>query len=1242
MKALTLLFVLFLSVFSFAQPNPEFSASPLVVCVGQPVQFTDLSTSSSPIISWTWNFGDGNQSTQQNPSHIYSVAGPKNITLTVFDGTTAVPEVKSAYILVNPLPQPSFTIQASSCTLPISPVISNVLPTSGHTYSWNFGNGQTSTSLNPTGIVYNTAGTYNVNLQVTNSNTGCTNSVQHPITVSNFNTNFSASDVVLCVGESVSLTDLSTNANQWNWQFGDGGTSSSQNPQHAYSTAGTYTISLTSQNTAAGCTDNHSIQITVVPNPVVQFSVDPTIGCAPLSVDFTNNTGTAGTYTWNFGNGTTFVGENPGTIVYANNGSYLPSVTFIDQNGCAGQYTLPDSIRVRPVIPDFTSNVVDGCEILEVQFADLSIVPNPSDDPIVDWQWDFGNGTTFSGQNPGTQLFNEGEYDVTLTVTTSNGCQETISYDEFIRVGVHTQIDFTVDPTSGCAKSPYNFTSNIVVPIPYDPDDITYSWSYGDGNTGQGPNPTYNYPIDTGYFDVQLIVSFRGCEDTVTYTDLIYIDAPISLFQPSQTLFCNPTFPVNITTTDMAILGVVSDDVQMIWDWGDGNTPDLLEDPDLEDGDQGAFAHTYNSFGNYTIKQVVHNFTTGCSDSTTQLIVMSNIDASFTLSQDSLCVGNGVNFQNSSTSTNPIVDFVYTFGDGTPALEDQEDGSHLYNQTGTFPLSFTVSDVLGCTDNFVQNIISLARPVANIQVSDQTGCAPINVIYSAQNSTPGSPNGVDLDLFQWTFPNNTTTTTTNENAPTNYLITTEGTFTTSLIVTDEFGCISNPASVSTTITKPIASFSVDNVVCDLENFVATSNSQNAVQHDWILDGVNTGNTSTTPGFSFDEQGSAIITSVNHNLQLIVTDANGCMDTTDQIITVSLPYANPDYDFDGANVNAAGDFICPPVFADLTDNSISFGNISGWAWDFGDGNASTLENPENTYVFAGVYSASLTVTDEYGCVDDTLLFEYLQIGGPTGEVSWQLAGDVCNPLYEFIPENLVNVTNIVWHLDDGTVVEDLDGFFHDYNNQGTYFPVAYLEDDNGCSVPYEMLDLIVPYSQLNAFFQIDDITDLLVSDDVFINDQSTGGFQGIEYWHWDFGESTTTQESGDITYSWNNPGNYTITLIVEDHAGCVDTFSLDVLISIDIEVPNVFTPNGDGINDYFQLPNDALDVYDVVIVNRWGNLIYEGIGQKGPNMWDGRTQGGKMCTEGVYFYRLSGNNKYDGKFMDKHGFVTIEL
>src|SRR5690606_28119633 len=160
---------------------------------------------------------------------------------------------------------------------------------------------------------------------------------------------------------------------------------------------------------------------------------------------------------------------------------------------------------------------------------------------------------------------------------------------------------FTVDPTSGCAKSPYNFTSNIVVPIPYDPDDITFSWSYGDGNTGQGPNPTYNYPIDTGYFDVQLIVSLRGCEDTVTYTDLIYIDAPISLFQPSQMLFCNPTFPVNITTTDMAILGVVSDDVQMIWDWGDGSAPDLLEDPDLEDGDQGAFAHTYNSFGNYTI-----------------------------------------------------------------------------------------------------------------------------------------------------------------------------------------------------------------------------------------------------------------------------------------------------------------------------------------------------------------------------------------------------------------------------------------------------------------------------------------------------------------------------------------------------------------------------------------------------------------------------------------------------------------
>src|SRR5690606_7343039 len=215
------------------------------------------------------------------------------------------------------------------------------------------------------------------------------------------------------------------------------------------------------------------------------------------------------------------------------------------------------------------------------------------------------------------------------------------------------------------------------------------------------------------------------------------------------------------------------------------------------------------------------------------------------------------------------------------------------------------------------------------------------------------------------------------------------------VVTDEFGCVSDPVATSTTITKPVASFNAPAVVCDLEQFVVNSTSQSAVQHSWTVDGVVSGNVSGNPTFQFDDQGSATVFSEDHTLLLVVADVNGCVDSVQQVITVSLPYANPDYVFDGANVNAQGEFICPPVFADLTDQSVSVGNVTSWSWDFGDGNASVLENPDNTYVFAGVYTATLSITDEYGCMDDTVLFEYLSIGGPIGEVNWELLGDICD-------------------------------------------------------------------------------------------------------------------------------------------------------------------------------------------------------------------------------------------------------
>lgn len=185
MKSLLTFLISFLLIgYSYAQPVPNFSATPLEICVGENVQFTDLSSSSATLTNWTWDFGDGSTSSIQNPSHTYTNSGLFTVKLTAADVNGAAPEVKINYITVNPLPNLSFTSNVTGgCSLPSVVSISNVLPNSGVTYNWDFGNGTTSTSGNPANINYTAQGVYNISLTATDITTGCVNDIIETINI---------------------------------------------------------------------------------------------------------------------------------------------------------------------------------------------------------------------------------------------------------------------------------------------------------------------------------------------------------------------------------------------------------------------------------------------------------------------------------------------------------------------------------------------------------------------------------------------------------------------------------------------------------------------------------------------------------------------------------------------------------------------------------------------------------------------------------------------------------------------------------------------------------------------------------------------------------------------------------------------------------------------------------------------------------------------------------------------------
>jgi len=1217
-------------------PTAQFTGAPTAVCIGSAVNFVNQSTNgTAPITGWSWDFGDGNSSTQTNPAHTYGAAGTYTVTLVVTASNgQADPEVKVNYITVNPTPVASFTTSTNGCVLPVAVTFNNT-STGGTSYAWNFGNGQTSTLQSPAAVNYITAGTYNVSLIVTNS-FGCTDTITQALVVSNFQAGITA-PATACVGVPVSINDNSTvGSNAWTWTLTGGSPASSTNQNNSvtYSTAGTYTIALTSQNTGSGCTGTTSQQITILPLPVPSFTAVPTSGCAPQTVTFTNTSPSGSNFVWTFGDGGTFTGQNPPAHTYTNNGSYSVTLTMTGSNGCPGSITQNNLITLTPPTASFTADVTNGCDPLDVQFTSTSTSSNP----IVSWSWNFGDGTTFNGENPPLHTYPVGVYDVSLIITTQSGCVGSDTIAQYIQVGHIDAVNFSIDQSPECAKTAIDFTNLSVILAPHTSSEVTYSWDFGDGGTSSVENPSYSYPNDTGYFDVQLIVNFRGCIDTLIQTDAVYIKAPISRFQPAQTLYCNPaSFPVNVVVNDQAIIGALPDDADMIWRWGDGTLTNL-DDIDFDDADLGTTSHNYSAYGSYTITQVIHNYTTGCEDSTTALIHISQTVAAFTISNDSVCENTAMTMLSTSTSSHPFG--TYSWDMGNSQTTSGINPSYNYPNSGTFTITLTATNNVGCSDDQTFTpMTALETPVAQITASDDAGCAPFLVTFTNSSSVQG--NGVPLESFLFGFPDDLSTQTTNSIATTvNHIFNTEGVFPVTLVATDQFGCISAPASVSITITKPVAGFNVDAVVCDEESFTATNTASgsNPLSYQWFVDGTQEATTTDYSTF-FNEPSNSASSSTSHIISMIVTDVNGCKDTIASTVTVSTPVADIAFLLDGAATNANGDFTCPPVFADFTDASLTFGTITNWNWNFGDGKQSTLENPSNTYVFPGTYSATLTITDEFGCTSDTTLVNFLTIFGPTATPSWTQDLTQCGQDVIFDIGTTDNVTDIIWNLDDGTIVNDSTLFLHTYQNVTTYSPSVSVFDSNNCQVIYPLNPITIPDNGLDAFFTASS-TDINLGTQVIYDDQSTSQAP-IVSWEWDlFNTAPFTNSNGsNVSSIYVVPGDQVITLTIEDALGCFDQFQLVIHVDGNFDMPNVLTANGDGTNDLFSFEYDIFESFNIVILNRWGNVVQQKTNQTGTTFWDGTNQGGEKCTDGVYFFQLDAILK-DGTALSKDGFLQL--
>jgi PKD repeat protein len=267
---------------------------------------------------------------------------------------------------------------------------------------------------------------------------------------------FSATPVSGTAPLIVQFTDQSTNSPlYWGWSFGDGNTSTVQNPAYTYPNAGTYTVTLTATNAAGSnvCTKSNYVTVTSTASaiPVPVFSATPLSGSSPLTVQFTDlSTGSPTSWSWNFGDGNSSTLENPSNV-YSGDGTY--TVTLTETNAIGSNTTTQSGYvvvgAVVAPVADFSASPTAGTAPLIVQFTDSSAGSPTS------WSWDFGDGTTVTDENPTHTYTSAGTYSVTLTATNSLGSNTSVESD-YILVAGNTAVTATetAEATSALSYTP--------------------------------------------------------------------------------------------------------------------------------------------------------------------------------------------------------------------------------------------------------------------------------------------------------------------------------------------------------------------------------------------------------------------------------------------------------------------------------------------------------------------------------------------------------------------------------------------------------------------------------------------------------------------------------------------------------------------------------------------------------------------------------------------------------------------
>ena len=766
-----------------------------------------------------------------------ATVGAHTITYTVADPITACVNTDNVDVTVNPLPVVDFVVDSLICINTAVNFTNN--STLAFANNWGFGDGGSSIVSSPT-YTYSATGLYAVTLVVTSAN-GCVDSLNRSVSVLDFpNAQYTFNPAAACGPVTASFTNTSTGiANTYQWDFGNGTSSTLQDPLDVnYIESNfadtTYTIELNATNYCGS--DSHTEIITVEPTPTAVFGTDFDTGCAPFEVNIANTSiGSADTYYWDFGDGTTSTTSSSlfQHTYYTGNTSTSYTITLVAENNC-GSDTATYVVTATPILVDafFNTSLTSGCAPLTLDFTQYTIGGTQ-------YGWDFDDGNVSTVYSPTHTFTTAGTYNVSLSA--NDGC----GYDTTtVTITVHPEptIDFTSNPTTVCVNETIDFT-NLSVGI------AGVNWDFGDGNSSVLVNPSHSY-TSSGVYNVVLSGTSQtyGCFASVNHPVTVSV-TPIAQLTPNPTNGC---IPLDVQMNNTSINANF-----YYWDFGDGNTSNL-QSPN----------HTYTVDGTYTIRLIVENLS-GCTDTIEVNVTAYPLPgADFVIDQPSVCLTTGAaSFTNLSTGA---VGYSWDFGNGQSSVLTNP--SLNYTSAGTYTVTLTATNQYGCISSLQRDLSFYDYAAASYDIPITESCSGNELIF---NSTSTNTNSVE-----WIFGNSESAIGNNVS----YSYPNQGTYTVTMIAYGGGGCndtliITQPIVINPT---PVADFNYENII-EINKWTGLVGfynlSTDASSYTWYFGDGGTSN-SVDPEHSYNTQG-------NFNVTLIASNNFGCSDTIVKPIVVEL-------------------------------------------------------------------------------------------------------------------------------------------------------------------------------------------------------------------------------------------------------------------------------------------------------------------------------------------------------------------